>query len=201
MLAAAAGMARLVSQLFFLRVKKTDSACKTALPLPRPTAAPTAALALPRHHCCSHCHLAACFNTPQCHAVAGPSCSHRIRDNCTLNSKGATCAADAPPFRAHQACRQEGGGGGKSSGAKPSGGKSTVSTAKPAGGSSHPLLWFFICFLLVGGFYGLWYKGMLPAACTEKLPKRGKTGVGPQANLYDDAERDGGSAAESQAKF
>ena len=33
----------------FLRVH-TDSACKTALALPRPTAAPTAALALQRHH-------------------------------------------------------------------------------------------------------------------------------------------------------
>ena len=34
----------------FLRVN-TDSACKTKLALPRPTAAPTAALALQRHHC------------------------------------------------------------------------------------------------------------------------------------------------------
>ena len=34
----------------FLRVK-TDSACNTALALPRPTAAPTAALALQRHRC------------------------------------------------------------------------------------------------------------------------------------------------------
>ena len=41
----------------FLRVK-TDSACNTALAPSRPTAAPTAALALQRHHCCSHCHLA-----------------------------------------------------------------------------------------------------------------------------------------------
>ena len=42
---------------FPLRVK-TGSACKTALALPRPTAAPTATIALQRHHCRSHCHLA-----------------------------------------------------------------------------------------------------------------------------------------------
>ena len=42
---------------WFLRVK-TDSTYKPALALPRPTAAHTAALALQRHHCGSHCHLA-----------------------------------------------------------------------------------------------------------------------------------------------
>ena len=117
----------------------------------------------------------------------GGECNRRMRDKCTLTTAGPTCAAGAAPFRAHQTCRAEGGTGGQAAAAK-------AAPAKTNKSSGHGFLWFCIIMIILGGvFFGLWHKGMLPAAIADKLPAKGAKAVGPQAGLYDSAPEAGSS--------